>query len=127
MAFEMSLALKIFYVGTRFGLDQAKLGFAPEKMLEDDVLEIMRLGLAHYTPEIEKYLEGLVIAEDRVDWWACHMTAKDIYRIGLLEGFAQFEQTKPCSKGIRILDEWTIDKLTQKVFAQSKSYDEVNE
>lgn len=122
----MSLALKIFYVGTRFGLDQAKLGFAPEKMLEDDTIEIMRLGFSHYTPEIEKYLKGLVIEQERLSWWACHMTARDIYRIGLLEGFAQYESAVADKHGKKMLADDVIDNLTQKVFAQSKSYDEAN-
>lgn len=121
---NLTVALRIFYLGVRLGLDLSPLGFKPESMMPDDVFETMRIGFEPHREKVEELAKQLLEAQDRLDWWVCHSTAKNIYRYGLIEGFDQFSKSPPDKDGTRILDEYTIDKLTQKVFAQSKSYDE---
>lgn len=121
---NLTVALRIFYLGVRLGLDLAPLGFEPRDMLPDDIEEAMRIGFEPHKEKVQKLAKELIEKEERYNWWICNGTAQNIYRYGLIDGFAQFLKTPADKDGARILTEDVIDSLTQKVFAHKKTYDE---
>lgn len=92
-------------------------------MSDDGLAEILFQGFTQYDAEIEKHAQGLMKQQAQGLWYAQNWTAKQSYRFGLLAGFETGVKSTVNKKGIHILTEETIDKLTQLQFRDCKEKD----
>jgi hypothetical protein len=120
-------ALHVFTLGVRFGDRQSRLGLVIDKMTDERLAEILNEGFMEHQNEIETFSKSIQRIAQYHDWYTQHWTAKQSYRFGLLDGFNQCEKTKPDKKGLKLLTEDVIDRLTQNQFKSCKTYAEGQE